>query len=75
LKKRNKIFLLLLYIKSSRYSLNSSQRLFCLPHAGVFASKCGDRRRAVDEEGIIVLFKPRMAKYVLMSQPLLYLEN
>ena len=40
-----------------------------IPHAGVFASKCGDRRRAVDEEGIIVLFKPRMAKYVLMSQP------
>ena len=36
--------------------LRSISLTFCLPHAGVFASKCGDRRRAVDEEDIIVLF-------------------
>ena len=49
--------------------LRSISLTFSLPHAGVFASKCGDRRRAVDEEDIIVLFNPRMAKYFLMSQP------
>ena len=49
--------------------LRSISLTFCLPHAGVFASKCGDRRRAVDEEETIVLFLPGMVKYVLMSQP------
>ena len=52
--------------------LRSISLTFCLPHAGVFASKCGDRRRAVDEEETIVLFLPGMVKYVLMSQPLLF---